>query len=142
VADQLDDLHANVALSLLAASGALGSKVFDGKVDDPMPNPPFVVVYTLVEWPSGPDEMANAIDHLSATCRTTWYIHCVGSTAAAARRTAMHVRSTLIDVTPVIAGRSCGMISQVDVQPPVRDETTGRLVMDLVHVYTLLTAPG
>jgi hypothetical protein len=141
VADLLDEAHARVALDLLAANTAF--PLMDGKVDDPTPNPPkWVLVYTTVEWPSGDEGMANTIDHTSVTCRTTWYVHCVGLTAAAARMLQMQVRATLLDVQPTITGRQCGMVSQIDVQPPVRDETTGRLLMDAVSVYQLLTAPG
>jgi len=140
VSDLLDDAHARAGLDLLEANAAL--TVFDGVVDSPTPDPPFVLVYTTVEWLSGPDAMANSLDHLSETCRVTWVCHCVGLTAAASRAVVMQVRSSLLDQRPVIAGRVCGLISQTDVQAPVRDETTGRLVMDTVVTYELLTAPG
>lgn len=138
--DLLDELHAQAGLDLLEANAAL--VVFDGKVPDPTPNPPYVLVYTVVEWPSGDGGFANALDHLSVTCRTTWYCHCVGLTAAAARAVGMQVRSSLLDKRPTIAGRECGLIAQIETVPPQRDETTGRLVMDAIGVYQMTSAPG
>lgn len=137
--DQLDELHAQAGLGLLDANATL--TVHDGRV----PNgaaAPYVLVYTTVEWSSGSEEMANTLDHTSLTCRTTWVCHCVAETAAAARAVKMQVRASLLDVRPTITGRACQMITEEDVQPPVRDETLGSLVMDLVVTYQLLTAPG
>ncbi len=144
MSDLLDEQHAQVGLALLIANPALGAgRVFDGKVPDPTPpDPRYVLVYTVVEWPSGEGGIANALDHLSVTCRTTYYCHCVGLTAASARAMAMLARSSLLDVEPVIAGRSCGLIEQTEFVPPQRDETTGRLVMDAVAVYQFTSAPG
>ena len=140
--DQLEELHAQAALTLLAANDVLDGRVFDGVVPSPTPTPPYALVYTTVEWLSDDDALASTLDHLSLTCRTTWLVHCVGATAAAARAVAMQVRSALLDQRPTITGRACQMITQEDVQPPVRDETLGSLVMDLVVTYQMLTAPG
>jgi hypothetical protein len=139
VTDTLNEDHAQAGLALLAANATL--TVYDGQVPNGA-TAPYVLVYTQVEWQSGDDAMANTLDHLSLTCRTTWMCHCVGSTAAAARAVAMQVREAILDARPTITGREAGFISQVDSQPPRRDETLGPLVMDQVDTYQLLTAPG
>ena len=138
MADDLDELHAQAGLALLVADPGL--VVFDGKVPDGA-LPPYVLVYTTVERPAGEMGVANALDGLSATVTATWYCHCVGESAAAARAVAMRVSRALLDRRPTIAGRACGLIRQGEMTPPNRDETTGRLVMDLVAVYHLTTTP-
>ena len=50
--DTLDETHAQVALAALNANVNLtSSRVFDGKVPDPTPDPPYVLVYTHIGWP-------------------------------------------------------------------------------------------
>lgn len=143
MSDLFDEEHAQAGLLLLRANPALGpNRVFDGKVPDPTPTPPYVVVYSVVEWPSGDVGIANSLDHFSVTCRTTYYCHCVGLTAAAARAMGMQVRSSLLDVRPVVAGRVCNLIEQTETVPPQRDESTGKLVMDAIGVYSFASAPG
>lgn len=138
--DQLDELHARAGLDLLEADAAL--TVYEGGVPSPTPDPPYVVVYTIVTWPSALEGGANALDHRSVTCHVSWLCHCVGLTAAAARAVGMRVRAALLNQRPTIAGRSCGLIQQDDAQPPTRDESTGRLVIDVMSTYSLYTAPG
>lgn len=134
MSDLLDELHAQVGLTLLTANPALGpAKVFDGKVPDPTPDPPWVLVYSVVEWTR--DGIGTAITASQITVTTTYYCHCVGLTAAAARVVGMQARQSLLNVRPVITGRNCGPIKQFETVPPQRDETTGRLVMDAVGVY-------
>lgn len=139
MADDLDELHAQAGLALLDADAVL--TVYDGKVPDPTPAPPYVLVYTTVARPSGEAGAANALDGASQTFVTRWMCHCVGESAAAARAVAMRVRAALLDQRPTIAGRSCNPIRQDDVQSPVKDETTGRPVMDLVATYSMITTP-
>ena len=143
MSDLLDELHAQAGLELLIANPMLGpNRVFDGVVPSPTPNPPYVMVYCVVEWPPGLEGMANSLDHLSVTCRTTYYCHGVGATAAAARGVGMQIRSSLLDVRPSVAGRVCSMIEQIETVPPQRDESTGVLVMDAISVYSFASAPG
>jgi len=134
VSDLLDELHAQVGLTLLNANGALAGRVFDGKVPDPTPDPPYVVLYVSVDWTR--DGIGTALNASQVTVTTTYNCHCVGLTAAAARAVGMLVRSTLLNVRPVIAGRDCGPIKQDETLPPQRDETTGRLVMDAISLYS------
>lgn len=136
MADTLDEDHAQAALALLDADPAL--TVFDGKVPDGT-IPPYVLVYTEVSRPSGDGGVANTLTGTSATFLVRWTCHCVGETAAAARAVAMRVRVALLDQRPVINGRNCGPIRQDEVLAPNRDETTGRLVMDAISIYSLIT---
>jgi len=139
VTDQLDELHAQAALSILANSPPL--IVFAGEVPAPYPGPRYVLVYTQVSWPDTGD--ANALDHLSVTCVVRWYCHCVGETEAAARAVGMQVRAALLNVRGTVAGRNCGLIRQVDSSPPGKDETLGTpAVFDAVSVYEMTSAPG
>jgi len=140
LSDLLDELHAQAGLTLLNANSALAGRVFDGKVPDPTPDPPYLVVYTSVDWTR--DGIGTALNATQVTVMTTYNCHCVGLTAAAARAVGMQVRSTLLNARPVIAGRNCGPIKQDETLPPQRDETTGRLVMDAITVFSFLSTPG
>lgn len=135
---QLDQAHANAGLTLLAANLAL--TVHDGAVPAGSEAPPYVVVYSHVEWPNG--EPDNGLEGTSGTCVVRWYCHAVGATAAAARAVGDQVRTSLLDVQPVIANRSCGRIRQESAQPPIRDESLGPVVMDALTVYVLETRPA
>lgn len=139
--DLLDEQHAQAGLAALAANPNLrlaadptASNVFDGKVPDPTPDPPWVLVYTRVAWPR--DGIGTSLTEQQVTVTTTYTCHCVGLTAAAARAVAMQVRSSLLNFRPTIAGRNCSPIKQDDATDPDRDESTGRLVMDAVGVYS------
>ncbi len=134
MSDTLDESHAQVGLVALNANPALTGKVFDGKVPDPTPNPPYVLTYCQVMWPR--DGLGTSLGAQQVTITTTYTCHCVGLTAALARAVAMQVRSSLLNLRPIIAGRNCSPIKQDDVQPPDRDESTGRLVMDLVCTFS------
>ena len=135
MSDLVDELHAQAGLTLLEATPGLGpTRVFDGKVPDPTPEPPYVLVYTTVDWPR--DGIGTALGATQVTITTTYNCHCVGLTAAAARAVGMLVRSSLLNVRPVIPGRDCGPIKQEESLPPQRDESTGRLVMDSISNYS------
>lgn len=138
--DLLDDQHARVALDLLDANNML--TVFDGAVVAPYPGPPYVLVYTDIAWSAAADAAGSSLDHTSATCVTTWTIHCVGGIAAACRVLAMQVRSSLLDAQGSVPGRSCFRLTEEDSQVPVKDETTGQLVMDAVVTYQMVSVPG
>jgi len=141
--DLVDELHAQAGLSLLRAGGEI--TVYDGQVA-PAPEPglgpalPFVLVYVTVKWPG--DGTANAIDAQAVTVNVEFNCHCVGETAAAARAMQMQVRARLLNQRPVVTGRNCGLIQQDEVQAPLKDEATGRLVMDGVSIYSFISAPG
>lgn len=138
--DLLDDQHARVALNLLDANNAL--TVFDGAVSAPYPGLPYVLVYTAISWTAAAEAAGSSLDHTSATCVTTWTIHCVGATAAACRALTMQVRSSLLDAQGSVPGRSCFRVTEEDSQVPTKDETTGQVVMDAVVTYQMTTVPG
>lgn len=136
--DTLDEAHAQVGLAALRLNANL-LHVYDGKVDeDPAtgktPDPPYVLVYSRVAWPR--DGIGTSLSAAQVTITTTFTCHCVGLNAAAARAVQMQVRSTLLNLRPVIAGRNCSPIKQDEALDPDRDESTGRLVMDAVSVYS------
>jgi len=133
--DTLDEQHAQVAFALLAANGNLAA-VFDGVVSNPTPDPattPYVLIYSVVSWPR--DGLGTSLTEQQVTITTTWTCHCVGASAMAAREIGMQVRSSLLNARPVIAGRSCSLIKQVDSIAPTRDESTDRVVIDAVSIY-------
>jgi hypothetical protein len=134
--DGFDQALANVGLALLRADlGPPALIVFDGKVPDPTPAPPYVLVYTTVEWPDGAP--GDSLDGLSGSPVARWTCHCVGGNEIAARAVAQRVRTQLLNQRPTIAGLNLGLIKQEQAAPPTRDETTGSLVMDAVCVYRL-----
>jgi hypothetical protein len=135
--DQLDEAHAQVALSILTADA--NQPVYAGVAPDNV-TPPYVLVYTVVEWPDNTD--GKSFDGTTSTCVTRWYTHSVGGTDQSTRAIANRVRQLLVNAHPTIAGRSCGFIQQEAALPMVRDETAGSLVQDLAAVYVLTTYPG
>lgn len=133
--DTLDEAHAQVAFGLLAANGNL-LHVFDGVVAD-LTEPPYVLIYSRVAWPR--DGIGTALTGTQVTITTTWTCHCVGLTPALARAVQMQVRSSLLNVRPVITGRNCSPIKQVDAMDPDRDNTTGRVVMDAISIFDFVS---
>lgn len=132
--DGLDELHARAALDILNGDDSI--TVFTGSVPDNA-QPPYVLVYTAVAWPDSVD--GKTYDGKTGTCVTRWYTHCAGGSDQATRTVANWVRQLLNNAHPTITGRSCGLIQQEASPPPVRDQTTGVLVQDIVSVYTLTT---
>ena len=132
--------HAQAFLNLLAAApGSPALVVYDGAVPSPAPVPPYVVAYFTI---TTPDEPSVGIEDVPNWVDATAYLHCVGGNAAAARAVSGRVRPVLLGVKPTVAGRDCARIRHIDSQPPQRDETTGRLVFDLVDVYQFRSLPA
>lgn len=144
MSDLLDKAHADAVLGLLhAALDPVPILVFDGKVDNPTPDVaahPWVLVYFAPGWPV--DGAANTLDGNAATYVQRIWTHSTAASAAAARAVAGQVRAALLNVRPVVAGRTTWPIRWDDGNPPDRDETLGFLVMDQVDVWKLQTAPG
>lgn len=133
MSDGIDQALVDAGLGLLRADSSL--VVHDGQV----PNgaaPPYVVVYTTISRRL--DDPENALDGQSRGITVRWYCHCVGGNAAAARAVGERVRTQLLNQRPTVTGVSCGLIQQdVDPLPPTRNESTGTVVMDAVHVYRM-----
>lgn len=128
--DNFDQDLANAGLDLLRAQAGL--VVLDGSV----PNgtvPPYVLVYTHIEWPGGGP--GSALDGVAKSPVVSWYCHCVGGNGPAARAVAQVVRQALLNARPTVAGLSLGIITHEQAIPPTRDELTGSVVMDAVNVY-------
>ena len=144
--DGLDQALANAGLDLLRADASL--TVYDGVVPDGVivagqPVPAFVVVYTDLTQPAEATSGANTLDGLSRHRSVSWYCHCVGADATAARAVAQRVRTALLDQRPTVAGipaESVGLISEVDSAPAGRDESLGVPVMSALRVYQLFAS--
>jgi hypothetical protein len=135
--------HANAVLALLnAAPGVPALTVLDGSVPQDT-EPPYVLVYMSDRTPGAADAPdSTPLQGNSDRLVTTVYCHCVGGDAIAARAVAQRVRGALLNVTPTVSGRTCWPIRADEDQPPRRDETTGRVVMDLVSMYRLESVPS
>jgi hypothetical protein len=143
MSDLLDKAHADAVLALLTGALNPAIAVYDGKVPDPTPNVatnPWVLVYFDPGWPV--DGAANSLDGNAVTYRLTLFTHSIAASAPAARAVAGQVRAALLNVRPVISGRSCWPIRWDDGTPTSLDETLGFPVMDKVDVWKLQTAPG
>jgi hypothetical protein len=137
VIDQLDELHARVLLDILETDN--NQPVYEGVVPDGA-TPPYVLVYSSVQWPQ--DGEGQNLQFQTNRCETRWYVHCAGSTDQSARAISNRVRQLVKNVKPTITGRSCGLIQQEAIVPPIRDERIGVLVMDLVATYVFTTVNG
>lgn len=132
MSDFMEETHAQIALAALDANPNLPN-VFDGKVPDGS-IAPYVLIYCAVQWPR--DGLGTALTARQVTVTTTYTCHCVGYNAAAARAVQAQVRETLLNLRPVITGRNCSPIKQDDATVPDRDESTGKLVMDAISVFS------
>lgn len=120
--------HASAVLALLQADPNL--TVFDGAPPD-LTEPPYVVVWVSVD---GEESVDLADNQGRPDLRVT--THSVGATGQAARIVSDRVRAVLHGVRPTIAGRTAWKIRREFGIPPQPDESTGRLVVDAVDVWT------
>lgn len=120
--------YATAVLALLEADANLN--VYDGAVPDQTPAP-YVVVYINTD-----SERSERLTSNTSAGRVRITTHSVADTAQGARIVADRVRSALLDVRPVVAGVSTHPIRHEFGIPPVRDESTGYLVMDVVDGWT------
>lgn len=131
--DGLDQALANTALDLLGLD--TGLKVYDGFVP-PATLPPYVLVYSALARPNADPD--NSLDGRSRILSVRWYCHCVGADMQASRAVAQRVRTQLLDIRPIVTNLACGMIrEQPDPPSPIRDEMTGSLIIDSVHIFEL-----
>lgn len=99
--------------------------------------PPFLSVHFATTRPNG-----GRLPTRSTRTVTRIYCHCVGADDIQARGVSDLVAAALLDVKPVIAGRTCFPIRHESNQPPREDESTGALLTTLTEVYRLETLPG
>lgn len=137
-------LHAASILALLDADDVSPALVVRDGVVPSGSVPPYVLVYFAVDSPEAGIDFGGTSDLSYSSRRVDCYAYChsVGGNGAAARAVAARVRAVLLDVVPTITGRTAFPIRLTESQPPVRDETTGVLVMDQVDVYRLSTIPA
>lgn len=132
--DGLDVALVNAALNLL--NGVTALTVYDGAVPNPTPAPPYVVVYSIVSWPAD-DDAVGSLDGKTRRATVRWICHCIGGSQQACREVAQLVRTALLDQRPTVAGVTCGFIRDEQDDPPDRNEQTGSVVFDAVHVYRM-----
>lgn len=139
---QLEVAHANAGLDLLRALTAPALTVYEGVLPPNVTSlaPPWVLVYTAVDWPGGDPD--NGLDQASLTCVTSWYCYCSGTTGTAVLAVTGRVRGALLDVRPTIAGRVCDRIEQTASEPPRPHEGTGTSVLTALSIYELRTRPA
>lgn len=128
--------HADVWLNLLEPEPNL--TIYDGAVPNGATTPYALIYFTGSRLPMAD---GNALDGASREFVSRAIVHCVGGDQIAARAVAAKVESRLLDVRPIVSGRTCGLIRQESVLDPVRDETTNVLTMDMVTVYRFISEP-
>lgn len=136
----LEKDHLDAALNLLRADANL--TVYpdaNGFVPEPL-LPPYVRVYMAIEMPDL--GAANRLEGDSVTWVARYYCHCVGGNEYAATAVASQVRQSLLNVVPVIGGRTCGKFRREASVPADRSESAGVPIYDRVDVYRLQTGPG
>lgn len=137
----VEQAHADAILALLAGAPPVSPAlvVYDGEAPKDPANlaAEYVLVYMYTTRPDG-TALTNESDHAV----TRAICHSVGGDAKAARAVAGRVAAALLDVTPIITGRTCWPIRDEGSQPPRRDDTTGVTVMDQVNTYRLGSLPG
>jgi hypothetical protein len=141
--------HADPILTLLRAAPPLPPyellTVYDGEVPDPPTGPAdlYCLVYMTLTTPMG-TALTNASDRgiMQIITHSVSGNAQVNGSAASARIVAQRVRGALLDVVPVISGRTSFPIRQTDSPPVRRDETAGPRVYDQIDVWRLETVPG
>jgi hypothetical protein len=136
--DFQDHVDAYLALLRAAADLTVYPAIEGGTKTVPsVASPPYVAAHFAAERPSG-----GRLDMRSTRMVVRGYLHCVGASDIAARVVSGKVAAVLLDVRPVIAGRSCAPIRHETSREPRNDESTGALVATLTEVYRLETLPG
>lgn len=116
--------------------GEVGSAL---EATDPAPpeSTPYVVVRTDT-MPVTSDRLAQWSQRLDAR----FYVSCVGQTVREAQWAQEKTRALLLDVVPVVAGRTCGPLTGGDSSPVAIDRDVTPSLFVAVDVYRLLTLPA
>lgn len=96
--------------------------------------------YANTEWPKEGD--ANALDGLSVTTTTRWYLNCVSATQHGTAALEARARTQLLNQRPTVAGRACGLIYVDAAEPVNRSELGGLPLYVRSVVYAMLSVPG
>lgn len=143
--DGLDQALAAAGVALLKNDPGL--TVYRGGAPSPTPDPPYVVVRTIVSRPS--DDPANSADGKSRVWVVDFYCYCVGGgpgatpedAEIAAIAIAQRVRTQLLDVRPTVPGfyaEAIGPIRWETSIPPQRaDELTGVPIREATEIFRL-----
>lgn len=136
---QLQD-HAEAVLALLYDQPDL--TVYPAEAGGPelVPRgaqPPYVSVHIDADRPLG-----GRLTMRSTRMRVRIYCHCVGANDMAARAVDDLVAAALLDVRPVIAGRTVYPIRSEVGRDPRADDSTGATVVTITSTYRLETDPG
>lgn len=136
-------LHAAALLGRLgAAPGSPALVVLDGAVPAGTVAP-YALVYLLFRRLTATEAPAlTALTFDSTAYQVDAYVHSVADDARASRGVANRVESQWLSWRPVIAGRSCTPLRQIESVPANPDEGTGPLVVDSVDVYRFTSVPG
>lgn len=136
--------HTRAVLALLDADNAAPPLVVCNGIVPAGTTPPYVLVYFALRTPTGAEvpemvslEQASDVLILSAYCHSVGYDIPDAALAVAGR-----VRTQLLGVAPVIAGRVSGRIGHADGPPTVRDENTQRAIFDQIDLYQFTSLPG
>lgn len=130
--------HADAILALLraAVTNVYPTETGTPGSDEQVPAtavPPYVSVHFHREFAE-----PQSMDGLTTRVVMRVACHCVGADEVGARAVSQKVADALLDVTPVVAGRTCFPIRHEQSVPPRIDETAG-LVVDLTEWYRLET---
>jgi len=138
VTDGLDQAIIDAGLALLRADAITPALViFDGQPTNPTPAPPYVVVWSTVDWPAD-DPAHDALDNRSEHAVARWFVHIVAENLRQWRAIAQRVRTQLLNARPAVAGMAPGLIRMEDGSPPpTADESLGSPYISGVHVFRL-----
>lgn len=131
---------ADEILALLRALPSL--TVHDAKVPDAAPLPYALTYFSMTTASAGGSAGTVDLTLDSQTIDLTLYLHNVAGNAAAARAVQWKTRNALVNARIEVTGRRCFPVRQVDDAPAVKDESTGKLIVDLTDVYRLRSVPG
>lgn len=126
--------HAAAVLALLDPDPVW--QAYDGALPSPTPARPYWVVYFTQAYPD------LTFTGVTKTFQLRVTVHNVSGNGVAARIGSDRARALLLDVRPVVAGRTCYRIRWEESVPPQRDESTGAVVMDAIDTYMLASVPG
>lgn len=126
-------------MALLAVGKPSSIGLFSGFVPQ-RTEPPYILVYFAFE--RFPDAPGNNLDGNARAMTMRAIVHCVGGNQDAAEAVADHVEGAVLNKTLEVNGWSTGKVRQDSALNPVRDESTGPVVMDAVQTYRVASHPA